>query len=422
MTEQGSAQLQSDRLGDFRKLLEISRSMVAAADLDSLLNLIVTCSTELLDAERASVFLYDEQTGDLLSRAAVGGGGLRLPADRGITGATVSSGMTICVPDAYADPRFNPDIDRATGFVTRSMLSMPLRGHQGELVGVLQVINKQGGPFDRDDVTLGETLAAQAGVAIQRADLIQHYTQKRQMEKAMRIAQEIQRGLLPKSPPAIEGFDISGFSLPTDETSGDTYDFLRLVDGRWMLMVADASGHGVGSALVIAETRAMLRAVALGGADLPRILRTVNDLLVSDLGQERFVTCFCGLLDPAASRLTYASAGHGPLIFYRAADDNLTQTPATDLPLGIMDGAEYRNVVDNPLSAGDFLVIITDGFLEATDPAGQAFGCGRVMDLLRRQRDRPSAEMIRALHAAVLEFTDGAPQTDDLTAMVLRRI
>jgi len=412
---------ESSKAEDLYRVLEITRSMAAAQDLQSLLELIIERSRELLDAERATLFLYDAESNELVSRVATGVNELRVPADRGISGATIKTGKTLNVADAYTDERFNPEVDRTTGFLTRNLLSVPLRGHQGALVGVLQVINKRKKSFTDYDVTLAETLAAQAGVAIQRADLIEHYIQKQEMERAMRIARDIQRGLLPKAPPQAEGFEVAGLSWPADETGGDVYDFLELPDGRWMIVVADASGHGIGSALVIAETRAMRRAVSLQGSDGSKVLRTVNDLLFVDLCEERFVTCFFGVLDPADASLYYASAGHGPLLFYDRAEDSFAELPATALPLAVLCETDYGTAVSHVFAPGDFAVITTDGFTEAVDPHGEQFGTKGVMDAIRRDRDLPAAEMIANLKAEVDKFTRNAPQLDDLTAVIIKK-
>jgi serine phosphatase RsbU (regulator of sigma subunit) len=187
-----------------------------------------------------------------------------------------------------------------------------------------------------------------------------------------------------------------------------------------MLAVADASGHGIGPALVIAETRAMLRAISLQDCDVSEVLRTANKLLSHDL-EGRFVTCFLGLLDPLMSRLLYATAGHGPLLFYDRQRDEFTRTVATDLPLGIMEEVAYGQVVAHRFQPNDFAVITTDGFHEADNPAGELFGVDRVVETLRRDRDLPADQMIASLHQAVLAFTDGQPQSDDLTAIVIRR-
>ncbi len=394
--------------------------MAATVDLDDLLPLIIDRSMELLDAERASLLLYDPQAGQLVSRVAVGAEEIRFPADRGIAGATIAAGGTINVPDAYADRRFNPDIDRETGFRTRSILSVPLRDFQGDLVGVLQVLNKRGGPFTDADARLAETLAAQAGVSLQRARLMQHYAQKLEMERAMKIARDIQRGLLPQEQPKICGFDVAGICEPADKTGGDTYDFLPLPGGRWLLTVADASGHGIGPALVIAETRAMLRAASLHGCDLPRVLGTVNELLSADL-DGRFVTCFLGVLDPLIGRMAYASAGHGPMLFYDRRRDRFEQASATSLPLGITPEADYADIVTHDFAPGDVAVILTDGFFEAVNPAQEMFGLDRLMSILRRDRDLPAERMIQQLHGEITDFIGDQPPQDDCTVVVIRR-
>ena len=410
-----------NELADLRKVLKISRAMAAMVDLDSLLGLIIVRAMELLDAERATLFLYEEQTDELVSRIAAEEDEIRCPADRGLAGAAAKSGKTVNVADAYADERFNPEIDRQTGFHTRNILSVPLHDYEGSLVGVLQVLNKRRGAFDDYDITLAETLAAQAGVAVQRARLIDHYIRKQEMERAMQIARDIQRDLLPDSDPAVEGFDVAGFSQPADETGGDTYDFMPLPDGRWMIVVADASGHGIGPALVVATTRAMLRAVSLQGADLPDVLETANTLLADDLDGGRFVTCFFGVLDPAAEAMTYASAGHGPMLFYDRKSESFARVKATALPLGIMAETRFENAPTHRFAPGDFAAITTDGFFEAAKASGEEFGVERMMELLARDRDLPAADMITNLRRAVLEFTAGEPQADDLTAVIIRR-
>jgi phosphoserine phosphatase len=409
-----------ERLDDLHKVLEITKAMAAVEDLKDLMRLVIDRSMELLGAERATVFLYDEQTNELVSLVAAGMDELRAPADRGISGETVRTGRTINVAQVYADPRFNPEIDRMTGFRTRNMISLPLRGYDGRLVGLLQVINKRQGPFDAYDVTLAETLAAQAGVAIQRAELMEHFVRKQQMERAMQLAQQIQQDLLPRGGAAVEGFDVAGMSLPADQTGGDTYDYLQLGPDRWMFTVADASGHGIGSALVIAETRAMLRAVSWLGGDVRAILRTVNTLLSEDLAQSHFVTCFLGLLDTRRSVLDYASAGHGPMLFYDRAGGRFQERLATGVPLGV-GGGDYEQVVSQAFAPGDIAVITTDGFIDCTDPTGQEFGLPRLLAVLDGCCDRGAAQIVEAMVRAVHDFTRGRPFQDDLTALVIRK-
>ena len=409
-------------LRDLQKVLEISRSMVATVDLDDLLPLIIERSMELLAAERATLFLYDRDMDQLVSRIATGSGEIRMPAGKGIAGACIRTQSVINVPDVYADERFNPDFDRRTGFRTRNILAVPLCDYSGDLVGVLEVINKRAGAFSEYDISLAETLAAQAGVAIQRANLIRHFLEKQKMQRALEIAKEIQLGLLPKSNPQLPGFDIAGFSQAADETGGDVYDFLPLSDGRLGVIVADAAGHGIGAALVIAETRAMLRALIGQTSEVRTVLRTVNELLTGDLDDARFVTCFFGLLDAERSCLSFASAGHGPILLFDSRTGTFTQQMATAVPLGVFDHVPFKEIITHPLRPGDFVTVLTDGLFEAMDEQGEQFGIERVMELLHCCCDMPAEQMVKMLRDTVMGFTGLGEQADDLTAVVIRRV
>src|SRR5262249_28436190 len=150
----------------------------------------------------------------------------------GIAGAVAKSRRPLNIPDAYADPRFHREIDRQTGYRTRCLLTIPLIGLDDRLVGVMQVVNKLDGTFTGYDETLGEALAAQVAVALQRSQLMDHYVHKKQLEKSLAIARDIQQRLLPKTIPQVPGYDIAGWSRPADETGGDCFDFIPLPDGR----------------------------------------------------------------------------------------------------------------------------------------------------------------------------------------------
>jgi len=242
---------------------------------------IVDAATALLDCERATVFLYDAPRDELCSRIATGIADspiseIRFPASRGIAGYVAKTGRRVNLPDAYADPRFNQEFDRASGYRTRSMLAVRLADHDDVTVGVLQLLNKRHGPFDRRDEEIAGFLGSQAGVAIQRQRLLDHFAEKQRIQRDLNIARTIQQGLLPRSNPVLPGFDVAGWNRPADETGGDFFDFLPLEDGRLAVAIADATGHGIGPALVIAEARALFRALVGGQAGLER---AVNDML-----------------------------------------------------------------------------------------------------------------------------------------------
>ena len=154
---------------DLQVILGIARAMAAAIELDELLELILNGVRQTLNAERATLFLYDPVTDELHSKIAHGTDEIRFPAGAGIAGAAAQGRKLVNIPDAYEDPRFNRDVDRKTGYVTRCLLTLPLVGVDGQLVGVVQVLNKIDGVFTAYDERLAEALAAQVGVALQHA-------------------------------------------------------------------------------------------------------------------------------------------------------------------------------------------------------------------------------------------------------------
>jgi sigma-B regulation protein RsbU (phosphoserine phosphatase) len=415
------------RPADLERLLDVARRLGATVDLDRMLAAIVAAATDLLECERATVFLYDEASDELCSRIATGIedspiSEIRFPASRGLAGAVAQTGRLVNLADAYADPRFNQDFDRASGFRTRSMLAVRLADHDEATVGVLQLLNKRGGAFDRRDEEIAGFLGSQAGVAIQRQRLLDHFAEKQRIQRDLNLARTIQQGLLPRSNPAVAGFDVAGWNRPADETGGDFFDFLPLADGRLAVAIADATGHGIGPALIMAEARAFFRALVGGPAGLERAVNDMHRLLCLDLPDNRFVTAFCGILDPASGVVEFLSAGQGPILHYEAAVGAIRELPAQGLPLAFFPEASYEGSTRITMAPGDVLVLLTDGFYEWVRDDGEAFGEERVGEVIRRLHLAPAAEMIAGFYQAVLDFSGGSRQADDLTAVIVRRI
>ncbi|MGI9177186.1 MAG: PP2C family protein-serine/threonine phosphatase, partial [Pirellulales bacterium] len=388
---------------------------------------IASAATDLLDCERATVYLYDATTDELRSRLATGMADspvseLRFPAGRGIAGQVARTGMLVNLPDAYADPRFNPDFDKTSGFRTRSMLTVRLADHDDGTVGVLQLLNKRSRPFDARDEEIAGFLGSQAGVAMQRQTLLDHFAEKQKIQRDLSIAQSIQQGLLPREQPLAAGFDIAGWNKPADETGGDFFDFFSLDDDHLSVTLADATGHGIGPALVMAETRALLRAVLLRSTSLARAVTDVHDLLCLDMPEGRFVTAFCGMLNVSTATLEFLSAGQGPILRFHAASGLIEDLPAQGLPLAFVPGVVYDQPTTVMLAAGDLLVLLTDGFYEWERADGESFGSDRVCELIRGHADRSATELIGILYEEVRRFADGSRQLDDLTAVIVKRL
>ena len=418
-----SVPLLQSRNHDLLVLLEVSRQLVATQDLGSLLSTIETSALRVLNCERASIFFHDSQTQELYSQIATGEQTIRFKDSQGIAGTVFHDGVAVNIPDVQADPRFNKQIDRKTGFQTRTMLTCPLKGLSGTTIGVLQFLNKRNGIFDDWDETLAQTLSAQAGVAVQRQRLIADVVQKERYENDLAIARSIQQGLIPARSPLCGGFDVAGWNRPAEETGGDFFDFQSLPTNTLAITLADVTGHGIGPALLATGCRALVRASWMFEVEEPgHLARTINQLLAEDLPQDRFITAFFGLLDPAKRLLRYCSAGQGPLLHYCADSRLISELPVQGIPLGIAAEFEYSSAPDLILSPGDWILVLSDGFFEWPNDVGEAFGTTRLKESFHRHRSLSAANLIQAICQDVLEFSKGVPQADDLTAIAVKML
>ncbi len=406
---------------DLDVLIDVAQQMSRSFELGPLLQTIEKAGRAALRCERASIFLYDREKEELYSTVATGTGEIRFSARRGIAGESAHRRTVIVVPDAYADPRFNPEIDRQTGYRTRNILSIPLLVPDGEVLGVLQLLNKREGAFTAADENLAAALGALTGIAIKRQMLLDEAAEKQRLERELDIARDIQLGLLPSENPRLEGFDVAGWNRSASRTGGDCYDFFPLGEGQLAIAVADATGHGIGPALIVAQCRALLRAITNEDADLAAVAGKVNNLLCQDLSSGRFVTTCFGILDIPASRFRYVSAGHGPLLLYRQQTGQVETFAATGLPMGIIPESPIDLADPIEFRSGDLFVLLTDGFVEWARPDGELYGEARLIEILRRHARQNCAELIQTIYQDVRCFAEGAPQTDDLTAVLIKR-
>lgn len=410
-----------DAYHDLQVLIDVARRLGETFELGPLLKAIEVAGRTALNCDRATIFLYDPDSDELYSTVATGTGEIRFPAKMGIAGETARTRRVIHVPDAYADPRFNQDIDRRTGYRTRNILSLPLIAPDGQMMGVLQVLNKLDGAFGEHDIRIAEALGSLTGIAIKRQMLLDSAAVRQRLERDLKIAREIQEQLLPQKLPTIPGYDVAGWNKPAEETGGDLYDVMQLDTGHLAFMIADATGHGIGPALIVGQCRAILRALVGTSEDPVQIAVKTNNLLYQDLPDDRFVTCCFGVVNPAENQLYYVSAGHAPLLLYRAATGEVESHPSTGLPMGILLDTELEMCGPVDLAPGDMFILLTDGFMEWARADGQQYGEERLAEMIRRHCKLPCSELIQAIYEDVRAFGAGSPQLDDLTAVLVKR-
>ncbi len=242
----------------------------------------------------------------------------------------------------------------------------------------------------------------------------------RENQEQFRVAREIQQRLFPKAAPHVPSLDIAGASYPAEATGGDYFDYLPMLNGRLGIVVGDVTGHGIGPALLMAETRAYLRILAGRRENVGEILTRTNGVLAEDVGAERFVTLFMARLDPQARTLVYASAGHPAGYILNEAGEVKQTLPRTGVPLGIKPDTEYAESPEIPLAAGDLVLLLTDGIEESMSPDNSLFGIERVLEVVRANRAKPARDIVTTLYQTVRQFAKNTPQLDDVTTIIAK--
>ena len=325
-------------------------------------------------------------------------------------------------------------MDKATGFKTRCLLTVPMVDPNGKLIGVAQVLNKSlktGGVFGPEDEHVARALADQAAVALKRASLLDDQRQKQKLEADLQIARKIQQSALPEHLPQFEGYDIAAHFNSADETGGDAFDVLDLNAHRLedsgeaisdaFIFMGDATGHGVGPALSVVQVLAMARMGCRLDTPVDQIAFHINERLCTDLPVGRFVTAFLGQLDVQTHELTWVSAGQAPLVFVPVKGAEQVCN-SNGMPFGIDDNFTPDPVEPFRFEPGDVFVLLSDGYYEASNASGRMFGHARAIESVRKNQGRPAGEIIEAIQADLLAFTGGRPPDDDQTAVVVKRV
>ncbi len=259
--------------------------------------------------------------------------------------------------------------------------------------------------------------AAVTGVVVVFRDLTERRRQSR-TERHMAAAVEVQQRLLPVEAPTLAGFDVAGAAYPAERACGDSFDFIPLPDGSWCLAVGDVSGHGLGPALHMVETRAALRTLLDSPLPFDQVLARLNRLLYADLAEGAFVTLFLACLDPSTRRLTYAGAGHEARLI--RADGEVLRLSSTAPLLGLIRDFRHEPPAPLTLSSGDVLVIPTDGLTETACPDRGLFGWQGVIDAVAAYRGASAAELVERLCLTARSFARDRPPSDDVTLVVAK--
>ena len=339
----------------------------------------------------------------------------RIAAGEGLLGQVMEEGEAIYIPDAVRSSRYVqpvPDYMMVTSFI-----AVPLKSRDN-VFGVLTVID-DARSFLANDLSLVETLAEQAAITIQQIQMYQEVLEKKQAEKEIGVAGEIQSSLIPHSFPDTDKYEMYGFSIPAKGVGGDYYDYIDFGNNKIAMTMFDVSGKGVPAALIMVMIRSILRTIASLDAETKHILERLNDTIAQEIVEDRYATGFYLLYDAEKGLMNYTNAGHGPLILYRASEDTFHFLDTEGMPVGIMPGVTYGQDFVT-LESGDLAILYTDGITEAMNLQHEEFGMERLQNVIRTYKRESAREIANKILEEVNRFVGTAPQHDDETLLILK--
>ncbi|MDH3982071.1 MAG: SpoIIE family protein phosphatase [Kiritimatiellaceae bacterium] len=344
-----------------------------------------------------------------------------IPLGRGLIGEAAVLGNSILVEDAEMDSRV-PQLP--VDFLKIStQLVVPMR-FGNHTIGVMALTNRTNGKqFALSDLNLAQALAAQASVPIHYAGLQETLEEKRELDRGMQIAQQIQNSLLPQELPRFETVEVAAFNHPAMDIGGDYYDFINIDDKHIGLAIADVSGKGIGGALMMAVCRSVLRINAEQVYDPSTMLCSLNQTLSSNLAEDMFISMLYMVLNTETHQLSYARAGHEAPIIIRKNDPTAEQTETGGIAIGLVDDAIFAQAIESrniSLHPGDLVVTYTDGVTEAMNSAGDEWGIDTLMQSVERMADATANDLLSNIRGNVLSFTGGNRQSDDMTMLALK--
>ncbi len=424
-------------IGDLRQigaLLEGLRALGSGRVLDDVLSLVLDSAIDVGGAERGFIMLANPDV-ELEFKMARARGRITLSGgsfetSRKIPEEVFRTGEVKIVADLLDSGIVNLH-GGTVALGIRNVLCVPLRlvrfldkaeaeNHREKRIGVLYLDSRQKGTLLSNSTRAAlETLATEAAVAIENARLYRETMEKARMEQEMRIAAEIQQALLPKMARAGTFFSAAAASIPCRSIGGDFYDYVDLPNGAMGFALGDVAGKGPPAALLSAMMQGIFAAQAASNDSPSQTIGRVNLALYRRGIESRFVTLMYGAMNPDG-RLTYCNAGHNPpLIISPGSSTQVRRLECGGPIVGLFDAATFEEETVT-LQAGDWLIVFSDGVSEAMSASGDEYGESRIVSVVERNKELEPRQLLEAMFADVREFTRGAPQSDDITAMVLR--
>jgi sigma-B regulation protein RsbU (phosphoserine phosphatase) len=412
----------------YQLLAEISQRISGTVDLQDVVRHLLDAVGSVVDYDAAGIFVLNrpiaQATGvspDLIgAMATVGfdhiapGHDPMLRSGKGIVGHVIRTGEVVVASDVRESPHY---IEGRSG--TRSELAVPILIN-GQVIGALNLESNRSAAYSDADAELLQAFAVAAAIGIEKARLHQEVVEKHLIDQQLRIAREVQGGLLPAAPPELADYDIAGLNVPAWDIGGDYFDYLPLDANRLGLAVADVAGKGVGAALLMATFRAALRSEVRRNPPLPDLVREIHQTLLDSMDDSRYVTSIYGELDTRTGTFAYVNCGHNPPIVVRSTGE-WCRLPVGNRAIG-MFGFDPEIAEPVTLGIGDVLVLYTDGVIEASNADGLEFGEDRTGRLVAGCSGRSARAIVDALVEATRRHIQREHYDDDFTVVVVKRL
>jgi len=307
---------------------------------------------------------------------------------------------------------------------TKSLMVVPMKV-KSKVLGVMAVVNKRYGErFKPQDLTILESLAEQASIAITNVKLSIALAERKQFEWEIKVADDIQRLLLPKELPNIHGYSIGALSKPVRSLGGDYYDIVNLDYDRYGFIIADVSGKGVPGALTIAIFRSLFRNYAVKYQSPAKVLVEINNWLFGEIKEDMFITALYAILYPKEGRIVWSRAGHEPILFYSKREQAVHAFSGMGVMMGMTFGKEFDSYIEENelnIGSGDILTMYTDGVVEVQNKMNQEFGKDNLSQTIRANASKDPKEIIDQITSQIRNFSGSSNFQDDLTLLLLKK-
>jgi len=408
--------------------IEISNLINSELSIGKLLSSAMETTKNALSADAVSMLLIDDKTKELTFHISLDKAGeqikeiYNLKKGQGIAGFVAETGLPLNIKDAYQHSNFAPEVDKKLNYRTRAMLCVPLK-IRGEVLGVIQVINKLVKPFffSAEELEMLITISSSAAVAIDKARMHKIILKRETLERDLRLAREVQASFLPQELPLIKNYKFAAINQPALEIGGDFYNFFKLPENKLGIVLGDVSGKGISASLFMARLTSDLQYYTLLYPDPNKLLTQINKVLYERAKRGMFVTLVYMLLDTKENRLSVANAGHTPPIHSSEEGTRfLCHDDKKGPPLGIMPEVEYNQEIFE-IKENSSVIIYTDGITEAKNYNGELFGIKRLLKEVENHPNDPDL-MIKKITTKIDNFTITHDRSDDLTLLVFSQI